>query len=243
MSAAEWGAFTVGKDPAGPGSEHWTRITSVRHSTHLTSGIRIAEDQKISAELIYDGKLATTRTKVVFFSPNHWNDGSRYGTLEFEVNWSDLLQGRNLYWVEPIRDYRIPVHRFLLSRKPPAPGLTPYDPTVDTGPLRRIGDDWFRTSDAASEILTDEDVPLSEVTSFDVTRHHEKYCSLGRSSCLEAGHSGFLKISRRFQAALLGNGLTALNRLMIRNGTLSHAASHGLCGLPLPLAVRRPLQV
>lgn len=235
MSATEWSAFTVGKAPAGPGSEDWTRITSVQHGTHLRSGIRIAEDQKISAELIYDGKLAKTRTKVVFFSPNYWTDGSRYGTLEFEVAWPDLLHGRTLYWVEPIRAYKIPVHRFLLSRKLPAPGLTLYDPVADDGPLRRIGHEWFRTSEHASEILTDEDVPLSEVTSFDVTLHHKKYCSLGGSLCPEAGNSGFSKTSRRFQAALLGNGLTALNRLMIRGGTLSPAASHGLYGLPLPL--------
>ncbi|GEM_PF-3218954 len=235
MSAAEWNKFTQGKGPAGSSSEHWTRITSVRHGTHLTSGIRIAEDQEIAAELIYEGKLATTRTKVVFFSPNYWGNGSRYGTLGFEVDWPSLLAGRALYWVEPIFTYKIPVHRFLLSRKPPAPGLVSYNPDTDTGPLRRIGGEWFRTSDAASEILTDEDVPLSEVTSFDVTMHHEQFCCLQRWPCEEAGHTGFSRTSRRFQAALLGKGLTALNELMIRNGALSSAASHGLWGLPLAL--------
>ncbi|WP_433935448.1 hypothetical protein [Brevundimonas diminuta] len=235
MSAVEWARFTAGKDPASPSSAHWTKVTSVKHGTHLTSGTRIAEDQKIAAELIYDGKLATTRTKAVFFSPNYWGNGSRYGTLGFDVDWPTLLAGRTLYWVEPILTYKIPVHRFLLSRKPPAHGLVAYDPDTDAGPLRRIDGQWYRTSDAVSEILTDEDVDLSQVTSFDITMHHEQFCSLQRRPCEEAGNTGFTRTSRRFQAALLGRGLTSLNDLMIRDGTLSGAATYGLYGLPLAL--------
>lgn len=235
MSVAEWRTFTDGKGAPGPESTDWVKFSSVRHGTHLTSGIRIAEDQKIAAELVRDGKLATSRTKAVFFSPNRWGNGSRYGTLEFEVHWVSLLAERTLYWLEPITTYKIPVHRFMLSRNPALPGLIQYNPDADLGPLRRIGGEWFRTVDSASEILIDEDVHLWDVTSFDVTPHHEQFCCLQRYPCEENGQTGYTRTSRRFRAALIGRGLTSLNKLMVHNGTLSAAASHGLCGLPIAL--------
>lgn len=234
MSAAEWTTFTAGKGPAGPDAQGWTLMTSVRHGTHLTSGVRIAQDGKIAADLIYDGKLANTRTRVVFLSPNSWHDGSRYGTLEFGMTWPGALSTRTLYWVEALRDYSIPIHRFILSRRPPISGLTPYDPVTDDGPLRLVSDQWFRVSDAACEILVDEDVPVDEIDAFSVTKHHDRFCSLGRRPCEEAS-GGLLRTSRRFQAALLGGRLTGLNRLMITDETLTGDAEHGTCALPLAL--------
>lgn len=235
MSASEWEQFTAKKRPAGLDSGDWTRITTVRHGTHLTAAIRIAEDRKIGAELIYDGKLLSTRTKVVFFSPNTWGDGSRYGPLEFEVNWLDLLAGRELYWLEPIKTYKLPIHRFLLSRAPTVPGLTRYDPTTNNGPLRLIDGVWLRTSADVCEILIDEDISLSEVTKFAITKHHDQYCSLGRADCEEAGANGMSRTSRRFQAALLGQGLKDLNRLMVADGKLTQDVAHGVTGLHLAL--------
>ncbi|MBK1969754.1 hypothetical protein JIX59_10430 [Brevundimonas diminuta] len=234
MSAAEWTTFTAGKNPAGPDAQGWTIMTSVRHGTHLTSGVRIAQDGKIAADLIYDGKLANTRTRVVFLSPNSWHDGSRYGTLEFEMAWPGVLDGRTLYWVEALRNYAIPIHRFILSRRPPISGLTAYDPINDDGPIRLVGDQWFRVSDTACEILVDEDIPVDEIDAFSVTRHHERFCSQRRRPCEEAG-GGFIRTSRRFQAALLGGGLTGLNRLMLRDGKLTGDAEHGTYALLLAL--------
>lgn len=235
MSASEWEQFTARKKPASQESDDWTRVTTVRHGTHLKAAVRIAEDRKIGAELIYDGKLISTRTKVVFFSPNTWGEGSRYGSLEFEVDWLDLLVGRNLYWLEPVTTYKLPIHRFLLSRGPAVSGLSPYDPVGCNGPLRLIDGIWLRTSADVCEILIDEDVPLSEVSKFAITTHHPQYCSVGHSKCEESGAGGMKLTSRRFQAALLGLGLKDLNHLMVAGGKLNGDVAHGVSGLPFAL--------
>jgi len=229
--SAEWEEFTVGKQPAGAASDDWEPLTSVRHGTHLTPAVRIAEDRGISAELINDGRLANTRTKAIYLSPNYWHEGSRYGSFEFEVDWAQLSDGRDLYWVEPIKTYGIPIHRFMLTRRPSPAGLTPYDPAKDDGPLRLIAGEWFRTSGHACEILVDEDLPLSEITRFRVVTHHEKYCSLGQSHCEEAGILKSRRASGRFQGAMLGQGLKSLNILLVENGKPTFDAQIGLSNL------------
>lgn len=178
----------------------------------------------------------TTRTKVVYFSPNTWNDGSRYGTFEFEVDWSVLLQGRQMVWVEPVYSYAIPIHRLMLTRAPAAAGLTPYDPAVDQGPLRLVNGTWLRTRRHAAEIVVDEDVPLSAITGFQLAKHHDHACSLREPACSEAGHTGMRRTSGRLAAALMGRGLKSLNPLLTRDGRLTGEAEHGYSQVYFALA-------
>lgn len=233
---SEWEAFTAGLDPPSATSDDWVEMSSVRHGTHLTHALRIAEDRKLSAELIYEGRLITTRTKVVYFSPNTWHEGSRYGTFEFEVDWSLLLQGRHLVWVEPVYTYAIPIHRFMLTRAPAVAGLTSYDPTIDQGPLRVVDGSWLRTRKHAAEIVVDEDVPLSAITGFQLVKHHDFACSLKEAACSEAGYTGMQRASARLAAALIGRELKSLNNLLTRDGRLTFEAEHGFSGLYNTLA-------
>lgn len=235
LMKSEWEAFTAGLEPPSPDSDDWLTMSSVRHGTHLTHALRIAEDRRLSAELIYEGRLMATRTKVIYFSPNTWHDGSRYGTFEFEVDWLGLLQGRRLMWVEPIYSYAIPIHRFMLTRSASVPGLTPYDPTIDHGPLRLVEGTWLRTRRHAAEIVVDEDVPLTAITNFQVTKHHDFACSLSEPVCSEAGHTGMQRTSARLTAALIGRRLTSLNPLLTRDGRLTFEAEHGYSGLYLAM--------
>jgi hypothetical protein len=228
---SEWEAFTAGLEQPSAASNDWITMSSVRHGTHLTHALRIAEDRKLSAELIYEGRLMTTRTKVIYFSPNTWHDGSRYGTFEFEVDWSDLLQGRHLMWVEPVYSYAIPIHRFMLTRASAVAGLTSYDPAIDQGPLRLVDGTWLRTRRHAAEIVVDEDVAMSAITSFQLAKHHDFACSLSESACSEAGYTGMQRTSGRLAAALMGRGLKSLNSLLTRDGRLTTEAEHGYSGL------------
>ncbi|HEX8578739.1 MAG TPA: hypothetical protein VF655_04000 [Allosphingosinicella sp.] len=239
--ARPWEVFAQGKGPPSATNPKWGALQELTHGTHLNAASRIAEDGKITGALIYDGKLKATRTEVIYFSPNTWSDGSRYGAFEFAVHWDTLLRGRTLYWVEAIRSYKIPIYRFLLSsRDVSALGVTPYDPDTDAGPIRRVGADWFWAQGFVAEIVIDETLPLSNVFQMNFVRHHEHYCSLKRSSCPEAGYSKSWRNHAAFMAFLLGTGLMTLeDQLKDTRGMPSFAAESALTHLYLPL-VREP---
>ena len=214
-----WRSFTEGRAAPSEGAEGWSALTTVRHTTHLVPAIRIAEARALVARLIYNGVLRETRTKVVYFSPNYWAEGSRYGTFEFAVAWSELLKGRDMYWVDEIRDYKYPIYRFLLtSRDVSALPVERYDPALDDGPIRRIGDDWFWATGYAAEIVIDEDLSLDAVTSLEFGRHHDRLCSVGSADCTERGHGGSEDAIKSFIGVLLGRGLHSLDRLLKDGG-------------------------
>lgn len=211
-----WEEFTAGRSPAGPGSGDWAPLTAVRHTTHLLPAIRIAEVRILSAELIYDGVLRDSRTKVVYFSPKYWPDGSRYGAFEFTVDWGTLLEGRSIYWVEAIRIYQTPIFRFLLTNKDVSHlPVRPYNPDIDEGPIRRLGSDWFWTRNDAAEIVIDEDLPLFDVTKVTFWKHHNKQCSEGQhASCPERAFEGSRRAKQAFMGILLGRGIHSLDELL-----------------------------
>src|SRR5690606_35213991 len=60
----------------------------VAHVTHIQSALAILRDGRISARLVYDERsLNTTRTHVVWLSPNDWSGagGVATGTLSFDL--------------------------------------------------------------------------------------------------------------------------------------------------------------
>lgn len=235
----DWERFTAGRAPAGPGVADWSPLVSVTHSTHLLPAIRIAEDRSLSAELIYDGVLQATRTKVVYFSPNTWGEGSRYGAFDFTVDWKALLAGRQLYWVEAIRTYKYAIYRLLLTNKSVgALPVIPYDPVSDDGPIRKTGDDWFWATGYAAEVVVDEDVPLHEVTKLAFGRHHDSFCSeRGSGKCPERGHEGTSRAIRAFIGVLLGRDIHSLDALLTDDRLPSADCYHALSNT-WPLLIR-----
>jgi len=225
-----WEEFTSGRGSAGPGSEDWSQLETVRHTTHLLAAIRIAEDRTLSAELIYDGVLRDTRTKVVYFSPKIWPDGSRYGAFEFAVDWQSLLNGRKMYWVEAVRTYQTPIFRFLLTDKDVSHlPVLPYDPDSDAGPIRRVGEDWYWTRNDAAEIVIDEDLPLFDVTKVTFGRHHDEYCSEGRrGTCPERGFQGSRRAKQAFIGVLFGRGIHSLDDRLLETDGFSFDACGAL---------------
>ncbi len=224
-----WEEFTAGKGAPSAANDEWGQLTWLTHGTHLTEASRIAEDGRIAGGLIYDGKLRTTRTEVIYFSPNTWHGGSRYGAFDFVVEWETLAQGRSLYWVEAIKSYKIPIYRFLLSqRNPVGLAVTPYDPKADLGPIRQIGTEWFWARGYAAEVVIDEAWSLSDTLRLNFVKHHDDYCSLKNRHCPEAGWGKSWRKHAAFMGWLLGRGLVSLNEQLVEAGKVSDEAQSAL---------------
>jgi len=79
-----------------------TVLRSAHHVTHAEAALRILDDGKITRGLIYDESvLNDTRTTVVWLSPNTWY----WGNVQFTFDFSDIVAGRKIYWVEAQTKY------------------------------------------------------------------------------------------------------------------------------------------
>ncbi|MGI3901083.1 MAG: hypothetical protein ACRYGP_17405 [Janthinobacterium lividum] len=227
---SEWELFVVGKGPPVPSNSSWRPLLAVHHGTHLKAAGRIAEDERIASDLVADGRLASTREKFVFTTPKRWPDGNRYGSFEFELDWLHVIKGRQLYWVESLAGYEVPVFRILASRKDvSALPVVPYDPVADQGPVRLVGTEWYWARDHAAEILLDEDVPLADINTLSFAKHDDKRCSQRPGgSCPEAGAANSWHSHAALMSMLLGRRLTSLDKLLVQNGKFSPGAFNAL---------------
>jgi hypothetical protein len=175
----EWEKYKIDGELA----ETATELDTVRHIAHVPHARRIIEDRKIRAGLVYDeSHLKTSRISVTWVSANTWNQGSIYGTVEFQFDWKMLIAGKNVYWVEAIEKYNPPAFRFLITaRKYTSEIVTPYDPAKDDGPLRTSGDKWYWNGNFTSEIMIDEDLWLREGNGLDFIDHNPQICRTYRS--------------------------------------------------------------
>lgn len=180
LSVADWEEYKFNIPVSGaPGAEAF-ELKAVSHIAHLKDARRILEDGVLRAGLVNDQSLLdTTRTRVTFFSANAWHNGSIYGNVEWRFDWEQLVSKRKIFWVEKRTGNRFPAYRFLLSDRDPKlfPGLIPYDPKVDVGPLREQGGNWYvNRKDVVSEFLVDGDLEIDNCTEFDFVHHHPDYC-------------------------------------------------------------------
>jgi hypothetical protein len=78
----------------------------VFHVTHLDIAIKILQDKKIRPSLIRDESILNSdRIEVNWLSPNHWPIGYRYGNVRFKFYFKELVEDRNIYWVEEMDAY------------------------------------------------------------------------------------------------------------------------------------------
>jgi hypothetical protein len=217
MSAEEWQRYKVGSLAQGNFQNPSCRTFSeVYHVAHIQDAIRIIEDQQIQASLIQDeSKLNHTRTCVSWVSPNTWPDGSIYGNVSFTFEWSALVEGKHLYWVEAMQQYSPHAYRILITDKknPAVENLTLYDPTTGDGPLLLRDGCWYRNGNYNGEFMIEANLPLEHCREISFIKHHPNICSKEKN-CLEKtlyeNDAGALLL-----AYILGRNLKSIKPLLL----------------------------
>lgn len=232
-----WEALVQHLPPPGVGAAGWEELNLITHATHAPDAIRIAQDGWIYPQLVQEGPLAETRTRVAFFSPKRWYGGTRYGVITFKARWSSLFRsGARLYWVETDTDYQNKQFRILVTDRDVA-GLDvlPYDPSRDDGPVRLISGRWFWAEAYAAEFLFVDAINVVDLCALGFTEHRKNLCPSNRDGCPEYGTQGRIFGERRFLAGVIGGELVALEHLFKDAGQVtsdvSHALGHLLSGL------------
>jgi len=116
------------------GTTDCTLLETVQHVTHSFRAAEILRSKVATGRLVYDqSTLNTSRTQVVWLSPNHWFDGFRYGTVALSFDWKMLVANRKAYWIE-VAEYSPHACRILLTDRP-HPNLQTYEPQKRNGPI------------------------------------------------------------------------------------------------------------
>src|SRR5215470_17742194 len=212
----------------------------VFHVCHVDDAFRIFEDGEIHPSLVCDeSKLRTTRTSVVWLSPNDWRQGFRYGSVAFKFEWKRLVEGKQLYWVEAVNYYHPPAFRILVSHQPVIP-LELYPAQTDDGPLFHDAahDAWFYNGRCTGEFLFDGAIPLSKCVSVLFVKHHPTMCTRN-PPCNDLGAEGD-KCGARLLARLIAQPKIRHVRRLFReqqSGRLHRNSAEALGHLIRSLAV------
>lgn len=223
MSKPPWQKFRVGTPSTRP---NWTEpdcqpLTSVAHVAHVPVALRIVEDRRLRADLVFDkSRLNTERIRVVWLSPNDWGGagGFRYGNIRYHFDWDALIAGKRAFWVESIA-YGIEACRILLTDVNYAGTLDVYDPAAGDGPwwLSPSGDHYWN-GNYCLEVMVEGDLDLGRATEVDFVDHHENRCSIDYRTCPYRGTSR-REGGARFLAALVSRqSKLDLPGLVIDNG-------------------------
>lgn len=175
----DWTAYSVRAKPNRP-TTSCQALETVRHVTHIRHALSVLDDARIRRRLVYDeSRLNSTRVHVVWLSPNNWNQGSRYGNVEFVFDWRTLIAGRQAFWVGAAV-YQPIACRILLSATDYSQlGFKPYDPALGDGPwwYDTANDKHWWNGDYCLEVLVESDVSLGTATNMTFTSHHPQRCN------------------------------------------------------------------
>ncbi|MCX6906686.1 MAG: hypothetical protein NTY01_01445 [Verrucomicrobia bacterium] len=193
----EWRKFRVGKVSKNP---RWVNpdcqpLRSIYHVTHIPVALEILRSGYLMPRLVYDkSKLNKRRITVTWLSPNVWNDGSRYGNVEFCFDWKRLAEGvgKRFYWVESI-PYKVEACRILITKQDHSndPDLVEFDPTVDDGPWwwDKATDTHWWNGNYCLEIMAEGRLAISKCERVEFVAHHPHGCCIDHSTCLYKGFS------------------------------------------------------
>ena len=228
--------FTIPKNKS-DWSDDGKHLSTVYHIVHLPQARRILEDGHLKARLVSDeSRLKRSRICVTWLSANTWVNGSFYGNVQFAFDWADIIEGRDIYWVEAIA-YSPPAYRFLITNRDMSryQHVIPYDPEEHEGPLRKRGEEWYWNTKCTSEFMIDDDISLKDCTGLSFVSHHSTSCRTFRSSCAYM-HDTQQETAGRLLAFLLSSDSNRRARELIResqDGTvrLSFEAKSGVEGI------------
>jgi len=165
---------------------------SVYHVAHRRQAVQILNDGEIRQNLVFDdSRLNTTRTLVVWLSPNNWdNPGYIYGNVRFKFNWENIINNKLYYWVEAMTDYKPHAPRILITDQV-HDDLTQYHPESDDGPwyLETDSGTHYRNGKITLEFLIEEPLSLSDCEAIDPVMHNANHCTNDWKTCKEFGKS------------------------------------------------------
>ncbi len=219
---SEWSRFYISlKEPL---SINAAELAEVHHIVHLRISRRILEDEQIRAGLIHDeSKLNRTRLCVTWLSANYWHNGSIYGTVRLTFDWKKIIEGRSLYWVEPM-DYPNPAYRLLVTDRDLSQDkrVIAYDPKTARGPVRFKNGRWYWNSGYTSEFMVESDLTLSDARQLSFVEHarcrESRQCSEQNTRCNTSAAQTI--------AFILGNDIHCIDHLMCEQGTLNAEAEN-----------------
>lgn len=204
----EWDEYRIAIPKDGEWVYNVSQLVDVHHVVHPPAARAILDHGGIRAGIVYDeSRMKQTRNTVVWLSANQWQYGSLYGTVQFTFPWLQLIAGKRFYWVEAIRYEKNPAYRILITDKDLSSlkFLTPYDPSVDRGPLRERNGTWYWNSRDTSEFMVDRDLDLADCVDFKGIQHKRDRCRLYGVACSERNNSPFVT-GGRMLAFLLASG-------------------------------------
>lgn len=183
-----WSKYTVGEPST---QKNWTNqncepFSEIYHVTHLNTAIRIIEDQKVEAGLVYDESILNTeRILVNWLSPNTWTNGSIYGNVSFCFDFDELINGKKCYWIEAIKQYSPTALRILVTKKnyDDNPLFQRYDPCAKDGPwwFDKKENTHYRNGLYTLEIMYEGNLRLDE-SQIKFVDHSDRWCCLNRSN-------------------------------------------------------------
>jgi len=207
---ATWSEFSfdLPKDPR-RGWEHadCVEFEYAYHVTHIEIALRIMRDEKIRRSLIGDKSiLKAKRIAVTWISPNTWKAGSMYGNVGFAYKFPKRVEGKNIYWVEVMREYTPMAVRILITDNE-YPYLKRYNPKKDDGPWKITEDGrHYRLRSVNLEFMLEEDLYLNLCRYVQTFDHHHKYCSVYKDKCKDLDKKG-RKAAKEYFSAIVAQGV------------------------------------
>lgn len=182
----EWERYKAAVYDASVGWHNECRpLTTVYHVAHVETALRILKDKRVKAGLVFDkSKLNRERILVDWLSPNTWFDGSRYGNIGFEMDFRQLIEFKNYYWVEVMTEYNIHALRILITPHE-YPDLVPYDPVMDSGPWRYdpAQDMHYWNATHCLEFMHEGDLMVNQFSAITYYDHHSFGCCIDPRTC------------------------------------------------------------
>ena len=179
IKSAPWTRFAMKLDSKGMPGRNCLVFPPVTHISHTSDAIRIVEDGRIRTSLVYDeSRLNTERVAVCWLSPKHWSDGYIYGHVSFSIDWPELIDDKQFYWIEHHQTKRQDICRLLISANSyPTIRLDDYPQDSLGGPVFRKNGTWYHNNSVTTEFLVDHDIPLRDVTHIRFVEHHPEWCA------------------------------------------------------------------
>jgi hypothetical protein len=130
--------------------------------------------------------------------------------VAFAFDWSALVDGKKVYWVEHRQTTGQDICRFLISDGDFTDHpLFEYDYTRPQGPLFYDAKHktWFHNNNVTSEYMVLSDLAMSDCSGIRFVDHHPRYCNKSGSACPDLNRSGH-KAGVEVICKLIGTGLT-----------------------------------